>query len=154
MRLTERLVLGAVSWFRGDEPSAKGVSELCRTFLALRVVVRGNRAERLHCPSPVLTSLQPTRCLQASVAAFLHRSFPEAFDGLYTAQLSGAMGAEPPFLYDPPSKYTFAGVSDRGFNPKAVSQAAWAPKPPKPKPDGPLINSREFNRHPDSYISA
>ena len=64
------------------------------------------------------------------------------------------MGVEPPFLYDPPSKYTFAGATDRGFNPKAVSQTAWAPKPPKLKPEGPLINSAAFNRHPDSYVIA
>ena len=64
------------------------------------------------------------------------------------------MGVDPPFLYDPPSKYTFVSPSDRGFNPKAVTQAAWQPKPARPKREGPLINAEEFNRHPDSYIIA
>ena len=62
------------------------------------------------------------------------------------------MGIEPPFIYDQPSKYTFANPNQKGFNPKAVSQAAWAPKSSRPKADGPLINSREMNRHPDSYL--
>ena len=59
------------------------------------------------------------------------------------------MGVEPPFLYDHPSKYTFNGPTDNGFNPKAATIASWIPTQPKPKPksDGPLI---EFNKHPDS----
>lgn len=59
------------------------------------------------------------------------------------------MGVEPPFLYDHPSKYTFNGPTDNGFNPKAATIASWTPAQPKPKPkrDGPLI---EFNKHPDS----
>ncbi|KAL6719885.1 hypothetical protein ACLMJK_001806 [Lecanora helva] len=80
------------------------------------------------------------------------------------------MGAEPPFLYvsthvilrdssidrkmfkDHPSKYTFLSPTDRGFNPKAATQASWSPPRPKPKIEGPLINSKEFNKHPDSYF--
>ena len=62
------------------------------------------------------------------------------------------MGIEPPFLYDHPSKYTFAGPLDKGFNPKAVSQASLVPPIKRPKQDGPLINAKEFNRHPDSYF--
>lgn len=57
------------------------------------------------------------------------------------------MGVEPPFIYDPPSRYSFSGPSDKAFNPKAATQASWSSPVPKPKPDGPLIN---FNRHPDS----
>ena len=63
-----------------------------------------------------------------------------------------AMGAEPPFLYDPPSKFTFASPGDKSFNPKAVTQASQVPPRTRPKPDGPLINSKDFNRHPDSYF--
>ncbi|KAK2742827.1 hypothetical protein FQN57_005118 [Myotisia sp. PD_48] len=53
----------------------------------------------------------------------------------------------PPFLYDPPPKL---GVNSPvpSFNPKAVTQASWAPRPVKPKKNGPLI---DFNKHPDSY---
>jgi hypothetical protein len=57
------------------------------------------------------------------------------------------MGVDPPFLYDPPSRYSFSGPTDKGFNPKAVTQASLSPPAAKPKPDGPLIN---FNKHPDS----
>jgi hypothetical protein len=53
---------------------------------------------------------------------------------------------EPPFLYDPPSKYSIDG----SFNPKAVTQASWAPRQERPKANGPLIN---LNRHPDSVSS-
>ncbi|KAL2428315.1 hypothetical protein ABEF91_008151 [Exophiala dermatitidis] len=59
------------------------------------------------------------------------------------------MGVQPPFIYDKPSTYTFGSPIDRGFNPKAATEASWAPKPERPKSDGPLIN---FNKHPDSYI--
>lgn len=62
------------------------------------------------------------------------------------------MGIEPPFIYDHPSKYTFAHPTNKSFNPKAVSQASLAPPVQRPKEDGPLINSKEFNRHPDSYF--
>ena len=62
------------------------------------------------------------------------------------------MGIEPPFLYDHPSKYTFGAPSEKSFNPRAVTQASWAPKPTKPKQNGPLINAKEFERHPDSYF--
>ena len=53
---------------------------------------------------------------------------------------------------DHPSKYNFVGPTDRGFNPKAASQASWSPPRSRPKIEGPLINSKEFNRHPDSYF--
>ncbi|EFE38745.1 hypothetical protein TRV_06557 [Trichophyton verrucosum HKI 0517] len=61
-----------------------------------------------------------------------------------------AMGKiEPPFLYDPPSLYPkSAQVAD--FNPKAVTLNSWAPRPQKPKKDGPLVN---FNQHPDSVTN-
>ncbi|MCJ1251378.1 hypothetical protein MMC30_008611 [Trapelia coarctata] len=62
------------------------------------------------------------------------------------------MGVEPPFLYDKPSKYSFVGPTDRPFNPKAVSQSSLTPTATRPKPQGPLINSKELNRHPDSYF--
>ncbi len=57
------------------------------------------------------------------------------------------MGVEPPFVYDRPSTYSFAGPTNRGFNPRAATQASYTPKPRTPKKDGPLIN---FNKHPDS----
>ncbi|KAL9600062.1 MAG: hypothetical protein Q9219_003432 [cf. Caloplaca sp. 3 TL-2023] len=60
-----------------------------------------------------------------------------------------------PFLYDHPAKYSFAGPTDKAWDPKAVSRASWAaslPSPPKPKQEGPLIDAKEFNRHPDSYF--
>jgi hypothetical protein len=56
-------------------------------------------------------------------------------------------GVEPPFLYDHPSRYSFNGPTEKGFNPKAATVASWTPPVPKPKKDGPLI---EFNKHPDS----
>jgi hypothetical protein len=58
------------------------------------------------------------------------------------------MAVEPPFLYDPPSRYNNPNPNG-SFNPKAVTQASYAPKPQKPKQEGPLVN---FNRHPDSYL--
>lgn len=57
------------------------------------------------------------------------------------------MGVEPPFIYDRPSTYTFGGPTQRAFDPKAATRASWAPKPAKPKQDGPLI---DFNKHPDT----
>jgi hypothetical protein len=60
------------------------------------------------------------------------------------------MGVEPPFLYDPPNRYSFSGPTERGFNPKAATQASWSPPASRAKPDGPLIN---FNQHPDSVRS-
>lgn len=61
------------------------------------------------------------------------------------------MGVEPPFLYDPPSRYSFIGPTEKGFNPKAATQASWSPPPRSPRrQEGPLINN--INRHPDSYL--
>lgn len=60
-----------------------------------------------------------------------------------------------PFLYDHPSKYSFTGPTDKAWDPKAVTRASYAASnlsPPKPKQDGPLIDAKEFNRHPDSYF--
>jgi hypothetical protein len=57
------------------------------------------------------------------------------------------MGVEPPFIYDHPSRYSFSGPTEKGFNPKAATQASWSPPREKPKQDGPLLN---FNKHPDS----
>ncbi|RMD40933.1 hypothetical protein DV735_g4186, partial [Chaetothyriales sp. CBS 134920] len=54
----------------------------------------------------------------------------------------------PPFIYDSPSTYTFAAPTARSFNPRAATQASWAPRVPKTMQDGPLI---DFNKHPDSY---
>ena len=62
------------------------------------------------------------------------------------------MGADPPFLYDHPSRYSFTGPTEKGFNPKAASHASWTPRSAPQKRDGPLINSKELNRHPDSYF--
>ncbi|MCJ1390160.1 hypothetical protein MMC18_003018 [Xylographa bjoerkii] len=62
------------------------------------------------------------------------------------------MGADPPFLYDHPSRYSFTGPTEKGFNPKAASHASWTPLPTPQKRDGPLINAKELNRHPDSYF--
>ena len=56
------------------------------------------------------------------------------------------MGAEQPFLYDPPSQN---GYPHRHFNPKAASQASFERPTPRPKHEGPLI---DFNKHPDSYV--
>ncbi len=62
------------------------------------------------------------------------------------------MGIDPPFLYDHPAKYSFVGATGKDFNPRAASQASWSAPSQRPKADGPLINSKEFNRHPDSYF--
>lgn len=62
------------------------------------------------------------------------------------------MGVQQPWMYDHPTKYSFVGPSEKGFNPRAATQASWSPSAPKPKQDGPLIQSKEFNRHPDSYF--
>ncbi len=63
------------------------------------------------------------------------------------------MSIEPPFIYDHPSKYSFTGPTEKAFNPKAASHASWSSLPkPRPKSEGPLIDSKEFNRHPDSYF--
>ncbi|KAL4803553.1 hypothetical protein BDV18DRAFT_145014 [Aspergillus unguis] len=55
-----------------------------------------------------------------------------------------------PFLYGHPDAFSFKGPTDRGFNPKAVTQASWTRAPAKKKKKGPLVN---FNRHPDSYLN-
>ena len=62
------------------------------------------------------------------------------------------MGVEQPWIYDHPTKYSFISPSEKSFNPRAATQASWTPRPPRPKPNGLLIESKEFNRHPDSYF--
>ncbi|KAL1965580.1 hypothetical protein VTN77DRAFT_5664 [Rasamsonia byssochlamydoides] len=56
--------------------------------------------------------------------------------------------SSPPFLYDPPSTWSFDGPAGNSFNPKSVTQASWTPRQSRPKPDGPLVS---FSRHPDSW---
>ncbi|KAI9934952.1 hypothetical protein ASPWEDRAFT_175672 [Aspergillus wentii DTO 134E9] len=56
--------------------------------------------------------------------------------------------SSPPFLYGPPSTYSFTGPTDRPFNPKAATQASKSRESPKPKSKRPFIN---FNKHPDSF---
>ena len=59
------------------------------------------------------------------------------------------MGNGQPYLYNPPARYSAIDPYN-GFNPKSVTMASnTSPSPPKPKPEGPLLN---FNRHPDSYL--
>ncbi|OGE53459.1 hypothetical protein PENARI_c007G09717 [Penicillium arizonense] len=58
--------------------------------------------------------------------------------------------SSPPFLYDRPSAYSFYGPTDKGFNPKAATEASWTRPAPKSKPTGPLVN---LNRHPDTWGS-
>ncbi|EQL38127.1 hypothetical protein BDFG_00507 [Blastomyces dermatitidis ATCC 26199] len=55
---------------------------------------------------------------------------------------------EPPFMYDPPSRNRFSGISVN-FDPKAVTRASWTPREPRMERNGPLVN---FNKHPDSYV--
>lgn len=64
------------------------------------------------------------------------------------------MGGQQPFLYDRASQYSFSGPTDKVFDPKAVSRASWTQPEPvaRPKQEGPLINAKEFNKHPDSYF--
>jgi len=62
------------------------------------------------------------------------------------------MGIEPPFVYDRPSKYAFTSPIDKSFNPRAASEASWAPALQRPKHESPVIHSKELNRHPDSYF--
>ncbi|KAL8688338.1 MAG: hypothetical protein Q9218_005731 [Villophora microphyllina] len=60
-----------------------------------------------------------------------------------------------PFLYDHPSKFSFTGPTDKAWDPRAATRASYAaslPTPPRPKQEGPLIDAKEFNRHPDSYF--
>ncbi|KAJ5519474.1 hypothetical protein N7453_001896 [Penicillium expansum] len=58
--------------------------------------------------------------------------------------------SSPPFLYESPSAYGFKGPTDRGFNPRAATEASWTRPADKPKPKGPLVN---LNRHPDTWGS-
>ncbi|KAJ9209149.1 hypothetical protein DTO021D3_457 [Paecilomyces variotii] len=57
-------------------------------------------------------------------------------------------GSSPPFLYDPPWRYTYDEPTGKVFNPKAVTQASWTPRQSPPKREAPLVN---FYKHPDSY---
>jgi hypothetical protein len=61
-------------------------------------------------------------------------------------------GGAPPYIYQKPSKYAFSDQTGKGFQPKGVTQASWTPRAPPPKRDGPLIDARDFNKHPDSYM--
>ncbi|KAJ5394611.1 uncharacterized protein N7487_012252 [Penicillium crustosum] len=58
--------------------------------------------------------------------------------------------SSPPFLYESPSAYSFKGPTDRGFNPRAATEASWTRPADKPKQKGPLVN---LNRHPDTWGS-
>lgn len=55
--------------------------------------------------------------------------------------------SEPPFLYDPPANNAFQPAWMGNFNPRAATEASWAPPLSRPERNEPLIN---FNRHPDS----
>ncbi|OQE34685.1 hypothetical protein PENCOP_c016G01651 [Penicillium coprophilum] len=56
--------------------------------------------------------------------------------------------SSPPFLYESPAAYSFRGPTDRGFNPRAATEASWTRPADKPKQKGPLV---ELNRHPDTW---
>lgn len=58
--------------------------------------------------------------------------------------------SSPPFLYASPSAYSFKGPTDRGFNPRAATEASWTRPADKPKQKGPLVN---LNRHPDTVCA-
>lgn len=79
--------------------------------------------------------------------SFLPFSVSRGFHGSISVATMGR--SEPPFLYDRPHTYNFDGPIDRGFNPKAVTQASRTPASPRarPRPEGPMIT---FNRHPDT----
>lgn len=62
------------------------------------------------------------------------------------------MGAEPPFMYDKPSSHNFSSPTDQRYQPRAFTQATYTPRASQPKSNGPLIASRDLNRHPDSYF--
>lgn len=54
------------------------------------------------------------------------------------------MGAKQPFLYEAALHDSRFPIST--FDPKAVTRASIAPKPPRPNHEGPLVS---FNRHPE-----
>ena len=58
-------------------------------------------------------------------------------------------GANQPFLYNADGNDW--RVPATTFDPKAVTRASWEAKPPKPKPNGPLVS---FNRHPEYVCEA
>ncbi|EEA22657.1 hypothetical protein TMatcc_001498 [Talaromyces marneffei ATCC 18224] len=59
--------------------------------------------------------------------------------------------SSPPFLYDPVSQWSFNDYHrGKPFNPKAVTQASWTPRPQSTPQEGPLVN---FNRHPDTLAT-
>ncbi|KAJ5855180.1 hypothetical protein N7534_007723 [Penicillium rubens] len=58
--------------------------------------------------------------------------------------------SSPPFLYERPSAYSFKGPTDRGFNPRAATEASWTRPAEKPKQKAPLVN---LNHHPDTWGS-
>lgn len=56
----------------------------------------------------------------------------------------------PPYMYDPPQRYSATSDTLYGFDPKAVTKASrMPPRSPPKKQDGPLV---DFNKHPDSYL--
>ncbi|KAJ9154973.1 P-loop containing nucleoside triphosphate protein [Pleurostoma richardsiae] len=57
------------------------------------------------------------------------------------------MGAHQPYLYQA-EKYDDARFPTTSFDPKAVTRASYAPKPERPKHEGPLVS---LNRHPDAH---
>lgn len=96
-----------------------------------------------------VTSIRDLSCLPLASSHSLPkwRRIPSSRLQVCYCEHSVSMGVEPPFIYDHPSRYSFNGPTDRGFNPKAATQASWVPPVSKPKQDGPLVN---FNKHPDS----
>jgi hypothetical protein len=58
--------------------------------------------------------------------------------------------SSPPFLYESPTAYSFKGPTDRGFNPRAATEASWTRPADRPKQKGPLVN---LNRHPDTVCA-
>ncbi|KAG0160743.1 hypothetical protein PDIDSM_8273 [Penicillium digitatum] len=56
--------------------------------------------------------------------------------------------SSPPFLYERPSAYSFKGPTDRGFNPRAATEASWTRPACNSTKEEPLVN---LNRHPDTW---
>jgi hypothetical protein len=84
-----------------------------------------------------------------SLSHFAHSLTPRSLPRSHSTTMGGA--ASPPFLYDPPSRWSFNDSMTASFNPKAVTEQSRVPQPPRHQPNGPLVG---FNRHPDSVSSA